>query len=108
MNKLTGSIGLWLLSLVFASLIEAQTTYSFSDGSNTASVPGSMYPQRESAGNGEFEFELSTKVTQKGYQHLTFYKAAGAKAGKPLGGVYFGTNEQMNAIKELDVSYYLD
>ena len=58
--------------------------------------------------NGEFEFELSTKVTQKGYQHLTFYKAAGAKAGKPLGGVYFGTNEQMNAIKELDVSYYLD
>ena len=62
MNKLTGSIGLWLLSLVFASLIEAQTTYSFSDGSNTASVPGSMYPQRESAGNGEFEFELENET----------------------------------------------
>ena len=62
MNKLTGSIGLWLLSLLFVSPIEAQTTYSFSDDSNTASVPGSMYLPRESAGNGEFEFELENEA----------------------------------------------
>ena len=41
---------------------------------------------------GSSEFELTCEVKRAGYLHLTFH---GAADGKPFGGVYFGTNQQM-------------
>ena len=71
-------------------------------------IPNGPWVRSKIVSEGEFEFELATTVTDNGYLHLTFYGEKGAKTGKPLGGVYFGTKEQMDAIKEWDVSYYLD
>ena len=49
-------------------------------------------------------FEVTITVKHKGYLHLTFYDT---KSGKPFGGTYFGTAEQMDQASELPVSHYL-
>jgi len=53
-------------------------------------------------GNGEFT--LKTTIRNRGHLHLTYYDPA---TGKPFGGTYFGTAEQMKSIANWDVSYYL-
>ena len=53
---------------------------------------------------GTNEFELTTTIKNRGALHLTFYHP---ETGKPLGGVYFGTADQMTSIADWDVRYYL-
>jgi len=49
-------------------------------------------------------FELKTTIKHRGVLHVTFYDST---TGKPLGGVYFGTDKQMKQFANQDVSYYL-
>jgi len=54
---------------------------------------------------GRFQpFEVTITLKHKGYLHLTFYDT---KTGKPFGGTYFGTVEQMDKSSGLSVSHYL-
>jgi hypothetical protein len=53
---------------------------------------------------GVSEFELTITIKHRGALHLTLYRSGD---GKPIGGVYFGTGEQMEAIAGWDVGYYL-
>lgn len=55
--------------------------------------------------NGLGNFELKITIKHRGALHLTYYDP---KSGRPLGGTYFGTAEQLQAIADWDVSYYLD
>lgn len=55
--------------------------------------------------NGLGNFELKITIKHRGALHLTYYDP---KSGRPLGGTYFGTAEQMQAIADWDVDYYLD
>jgi hypothetical protein len=50
---------------------------------------------------GLVEFELKATIKHRGVLHLTFYD----RAGRPFGGVYFGTKEQMDRIKDWSVDY---
>jgi hypothetical protein len=51
------------------------------------------------------EFELTTTIAHRGALHVTYYDN---DSGKPFGGVYFGTREQMERIADWDVSdWYL-
>ncbi|HTQ51360.1 MAG TPA: M56 family metallopeptidase, partial [Candidatus Acidoferrales bacterium] len=52
---------------------------------------------------GSGEFELTYDVKHIGVLHLTFY---GIPDGKPFGGVYFGTAQQMAKIKDWTLSDY--
>jgi len=49
-------------------------------------------------------FEVTITIKHKGYLHLTLYDT---KSGKPFGGTYFGTAEQMDHASGLSVSHYL-
>jgi hypothetical protein len=64
-----------------------------------------VYPeQRTYITTGQGEFELSNTPEYDGYLHVTFYSVP---EGKPFGGVYFGTAEQMKEIEHWDVrSWY--
>ena len=53
---------------------------------------------------GMSEFELEITIKHRGALHLTFYDQT---SGKPLGGTYFGTRQQMAKIADWNVSYYL-
>jgi len=53
---------------------------------------------------GDGEFLLKSTIRNQGTLHVTFYDAA---TGKPFGGTYFGTKEQMKAIAHRSVDYYL-
>ena len=53
--------------------------------------------------NGSGEFKLSYRIPYAGSMHLTFY---GDPNGGPFGGVYFGTNSQMDRIKDWTLSDY--
>ncbi|MEM9354496.1 MAG: polysaccharide biosynthesis/export family protein, partial [Planctomycetota bacterium] len=53
---------------------------------------------------GSKEFTLHRKIQVRGALHLTLY---GPDGGKPFGGVYFGTKEQMDEITDMDLDYYL-
>jgi hypothetical protein len=51
------------------------------------------------------EFELTTTIAHRGMLHVTYYDP---ESGKPFGGVYFGTREQMKEIADWDVrEWYL-
>jgi hypothetical protein len=54
--------------------------------------------------NGLGEFTLKTTIKHRGVLHVTMYDPS---SGKPIGGTYFGTAEQMKAIANWDVNYYL-
>jgi hypothetical protein len=60
--------------------------------------------QATDVGRGVSDFELTITIKHRGALHLTLYRASD---GKPIGGVYFGTREQMEAIAGWDVGYYL-
>jgi hypothetical protein len=51
------------------------------------------------------KFELKTTIAHRGALHVTFYEL---ESGRPFGGVYFGTAEQMKRIADWDVGYYLE
>ena len=48
---------------------------------------------------GQGQFELSETLNCDGYLHVTFY----SDGGRPFGGFYFGTAQQMNEIRHWDV-----
>lgn len=52
---------------------------------------------------GWHDFELSILIKHRGFLHLTFYSH---EEGKPLGGVYFGTVEQMARADDRLVAHY--
>jgi hypothetical protein len=60
--------------------------------------------QTKSMNRGLSYFELKTTIKHKGALHVTLYDG---KTGKPFGGTYFGTAEQMSRIGNWDVKYYL-
>jgi len=67
--------------------------------------PGEVDPQQvKNVTSGFTSFELKTTIRHKGALHLTLYDQ---KSGKPFGGVYFGTPEQMSRISDWNVQYYL-
>jgi hypothetical protein len=53
---------------------------------------------------GQTPFELKATIKHRGVLHLTLYDA---QTGKPFGGTYFGTAQQMKRIDGWNVSYYL-
>lgn len=53
---------------------------------------------------GSQDFELKMTIQHRGVAHLTFYDL---DSGKPFGGTYFGTAQQMQKIEKWDLSYYL-
>lgn len=53
---------------------------------------------------GHGEFTLKTTIKHRGVLHVTFYDPS---SGKPIGGTYFGTADQMKSIANWDVNYYL-
>ncbi len=61
-------------------------------------------PQIVKVARGSGEFELKLTIKHRGMLHLTFYDRA---TGRPIGGVYFGTAEQMQRCANWDVGYYL-
>jgi hypothetical protein len=67
------------------------------EGSGTSEVNPK---QRINITKGKGEFELSETLPYDGYLHLTFYSIP---AGKPFGGMYFGTAKQMKEIEHWDV-----
>jgi hypothetical protein len=60
--------------------------------------------QTKNVASGLTTFELKTAIKHKGALHLTLYDS---NSGKPFGGTYFGTGEQMNRIRGWSVQYYL-
>lgn len=52
---------------------------------------------------GRNEFELKATIAHRGALHLTLYDGA----GRPFGGVYFGTAQQMKQIEDWSLNYYL-
>jgi hypothetical protein len=52
---------------------------------------------------GVTAFELKITIAHRGVLHLTLYD----NSGRPFGGVYFGTAEQMKRIAEWPLDYYL-
>jgi hypothetical protein len=54
---------------------------------------------------GLHKFKLKTVIKHRGMLHVTFYDP---ESGKPFGGVYFGTAEQMKKAAKWDVAYYLE
>jgi hypothetical protein len=53
---------------------------------------------------GQHDFVLKTTIQHRGALHLTMYDP---KSGRPIGGTYFGTAEQMKKIADWNVAYYL-
>jgi hypothetical protein len=60
--------------------------------------------QTKQVASGLTTFELKTAIKHKGVLHLTLYDP---QTGKPMGGTYFGTAEQMSRIRDWSVQYYL-
>ena len=66
-------------------------------------VPVPTVPsQQTEAKRGSGEFELTTRMTQPGFLHVSFYRVSN---GKRFGSIYFGTEQQM---KECNDSLALD
>jgi hypothetical protein len=53
---------------------------------------------------GQHDFVLKITIKHRGVLHLTMYDP---KLGRPIGGTYFGTAEQMKKIADWNVAYYL-
>lgn len=60
--------------------------------------------QTSAVSSGVQDFELKTTIKHRGVLHLTLYDA---KTGRPFGGAYFGTAEQMKGIADWKLDYYL-
>jgi hypothetical protein len=66
---------------------------------------GPIHPEQQlDVTKGDGNFELSETMEGDGYLHVTFYSVP---EGKPFGGMYFGTAQQMKEIEHWDVkSWY--
>lgn len=53
---------------------------------------------------GLSDFELTATIKHQGVLHLTLYRTDN---GKPFGGVYFGTAEQIESLSDACVRHYL-
>jgi hypothetical protein len=53
---------------------------------------------------GQRDFVLRITIKHRGPLHVTMYDP---KTGRPFGGTYFGTAEQMKKIANWDVAFYL-
>jgi len=60
--------------------------------------------QSRAVSKGLTAFELKATIKHQGALHVTLYDS---KTGKPLGGTYFGTPQQMSKIAAWDVQYHL-
>ena len=56
--------------------------------------------QRMQVSEAEGKFTLTTSIVDKGYLHVSFYTVTGDKS---LGGIYFGTADQMREIQDWDL-----
>lgn len=54
---------------------------------------------------GSGSFELACEIRNEGALHVSFYSVT---SGRPFGGVYFGTEEQMQRIARMSLSDYED
>ena len=57
-----------------------------------------------SVDRGTSKFELAITVKHRGLLHITLYDET---TGKPFGGVYFGTKQQMKSLSQASVKHYL-
>jgi hypothetical protein len=60
--------------------------------------------QTKSVSKGIASFELKATIKHRGVLHLTLYDST---SGKPFGGTYFGTVDQMTRVANWNVDYYL-
>ncbi|MEM8681534.1 MAG: hypothetical protein AAGF97_19485 [Planctomycetota bacterium] len=61
--------------------------------------------QRQEVESGLHDFELKTTIKHRGALHVTLYDS---NTGRPFGGTYFGTADQMHEIADWDLGYYLE
>jgi hypothetical protein len=61
--------------------------------------------QSKDVSSGLTMFELKTTIKHRGALHVSLYDQ---QSGKPFGGVYFGTAEQMERIAGWNVGYMLE
>ncbi|MCC9658804.1 MULTISPECIES: hypothetical protein [Rhodopirellula] len=54
--------------------------------------------------HGVSDFEVTTTIKHLGVLHLSLYRTT---TGKPFGGVYFGTSDQMKSLSDASVRHYL-
>ena len=59
--------------------------------------------QTLSVHSGSGSFEVSCEIRNEGTLHVSFYSA---DSGRPFGGIYFGTKEQMKRIAGISLSNY--
>jgi hypothetical protein len=74
-------------------------TQTEGDGRDVGDGPESMHITK-----GQRDFALKITIKHRGPLHVTMYDAA---TGRPFGGTYFGTPEQMKKIADWNVAYYL-
>jgi hypothetical protein len=74
-------------------------TQTEGDGFDVGDGPESMHVKK-----GQCDFALKITIKHRGALHLTMYDP---KSGRPIGGTYFGTPEQMQKITGWNVAYYL-
>lgn len=60
--------------------------------------------QQTDVSRGLQDFELKITIKHQGALHLTLYHP---ETGRPFGGVYFGTPDQMKDIENWSLEYYL-
>jgi hypothetical protein len=64
----------------------------------------SLCPESIHVKKGQCDFALKITIKHRGALHITLYDP---KTGRPIGGTYFGTAEQMQRIAGWNVAYYL-
>jgi hypothetical protein len=74
-------------------------TQTEGDGYDVGDGPESMQVKK-----GQCDFALKITIKHRGALHITMYDS---KKGRPIGGTYFGTAEQMQKIADWNVAYYL-
>ncbi len=60
--------------------------------------------QKTTVKNGQQNFKLMLTIKHQGAMHLSLYDL---ETHRPFGGVYFGTQQQMEEIADWDLRYYL-
>jgi hypothetical protein len=92
----TGRIRLKSQQTVSLCLSVTQTE---GDGYDVGDGPESIHVKK-----GQCDFALKITIKHRGALHVTMYDP---KTGRPIGGTYFGTAEQMQKIAGWNVAYYV-